>query len=92
MQVKVGDAIVWARQMDVPTLERGTVTRGKGDTCGVDGKHRAEDCLYSAYAWPARAEVELLAILTERQRLKKAYDDSMSLVYQLSNKIARKEL
>lgn len=34
----------------------------------------------------------LIAVCTERARLKKAHDDSMELVYQLSNKIARGEM
>ena len=91
MQVKIGDAIVWADQMDLPVLNRGTVTQVRGDACWVDGKHRPEDCLYQAYAWPARVEAELVAVLTERRRLRKAYDDSMGLIYQLRNRIERGE-
>ena len=44
------------------------------------------------YCWPVEAREELVTILTERQRLQKALDDSMGLVYQLGNKIARGEL
>ena len=91
MQVKIGDAIVWAEQMNVPVLNRGTVTQANGDACWVDGKHRPEDCLYSAFVWPARVEAELVAVLTLRRRLKKAYDESMGLVYQLRNRITRGE-
>ena len=91
MQVKIGDAIVWADQMDVPVLNRGTVTQVNGDACWVDGKHRPEDCLYSAFVWPARVEEELVAVLTERWKLRRAYDASMGLVYQLQNRITRGE-
>jgi len=91
MQVKIGDAIVWAEQMDVPTLNRGTVTQVRGDACWVDGKHRPEDCLYSAFVWPARVEAELVAVLAERWKLKRAYIASMGLVYQLRNRIERGE-
>jgi hypothetical protein len=40
------------------------------------------------FCWPLQYKNELLAVLTERAKLKKAFDDSMGLVYQLNNMIA----
>lgn len=44
------------------------------------------------FCWPVGVRTELTEVLTKRAALKKAYDDGMSLIYQLSNKIARGEL
>jgi hypothetical protein len=46
----------------------------------------------AAACWPIGAHKQLIDICTERQRLLKAYNDSMSLVYQLRNTIACGEL
>jgi hypothetical protein len=50
------------------------------------------DAHHKGFCWPVAAREELLAVITKRAALKKAYDDSMALVYQLSNKISRGEL
>jgi hypothetical protein len=44
------------------------------------------------YCWPVQVKEELVAILTERRRLKQAYDKSMGLIYELTNKIQRGEV
>jgi hypothetical protein len=45
--------------------------------------------VYQHFCWPAAAEEELKAIIAQRAALKKAFDDSMALVYQLRNKYSR---
>ena len=95
--MKIGDKIVWYHDLSDPTSKaEGTITRmaiqQQTSVCWVDRKHRPEDCLYLSVTWPAAYAEELAAIVQERARLKKAYDDSMILVYQLRNKIARLEL
>lgn len=90
MRAKVGESIIWATSMEDPTsIRRGTVVR-TGEFIQYGPK--AEDSVHSAYVFPARAEARLIEILTERQRLKKAYDDSMKLVYELANAITRGEI
>lgn len=54
-----------------------------------DGMRDANGGLWMMeFCWPASAYDEVLAICQERARLKKALDDSMALVYKLSNKYA----
>jgi hypothetical protein len=43
----------------------------------------------SAYVFPFECKQELLEIVNKRAALKKAFDDSMSLVYEYSNKLTR---
>ena len=98
--MKLGDKVVWYGSLDDPnSVRQGTVTKiqpspdykwGYGPTscCWVDNHHKPEDCLYKDYAWPAAFADELAAVVAERARLKRAYDDSMSLIYQLKNKIS----
>lgn len=91
---KIGDKILWCGQLTGPEhIRSGTVTRvnEKHQLVWVDNEHAPEDCLMVAYVWPARVEAELRAILTERARLQKLADDSMKLLYELSNAIARGE-
>jgi hypothetical protein len=94
--VKVGDRICWTGDLDTEANVRdGTVTRTKKDgdfwLVWVDGHNKAEDCIYSTYVWPVAAKDDLIAVLTERRRLKKAFDDSMTLIYQLKNRVSRGE-
>jgi hypothetical protein len=89
---KAGDRVVWTNNLDDPsTLKEGTVSstrkEGGSELVMIDG-----EIYYSDFMWPARVKEDLLAILVKRQVLKKAYDDSMKLIYQLSNKISRGEL
>jgi hypothetical protein len=90
MRVKVNEPVVWATNMDDPaTIRRETVVKISGEFVQYGAK--AEDSVHSAYVFPARVEADLIEILTERRRLKKAYDDSMKLIYELSNAIVRGE-
>jgi hypothetical protein len=93
--MQIGDKIVWCSQLNSPNqIREGTVTKTRaGDMplVWVDSQHKPEDCIYEAYCWPARVKTELVAILTERQRLQKVADDSMKLIYQLRNAIGREE-
>lgn len=92
----IGDQICWTGDFTDPqSIQRGTVTKtqppGAMALLWVDHYHKAEDCIYQAWCWPLKANDELLAVVTERQRLKKAFDDSMGLVYELRNRVARGE-
>jgi len=93
--MQVGDRIIWCGAMTGPDqIREGTVTRVRNSgepLVWVDSQHKPEDCIYQAYCWPARVREELTAILLERQRLQKAADDSMKLVYELKNAITRGE-
>ena len=89
--MKLGDEIIWfGVDADPSAIRRGVVTRMQGaDLCWVNGHHAPEDCIFQYLCWPASVEDELVLILQERQRLKKVYDDSMSMLYQLRNRISR---
>ena len=89
--MKIGDKVIWGDKTQ--ELRQGTVTKmgGSGITalCFVDNHHKPEDCIYQCYTWPAEYKDELIAALTERERLKKTYDDSIKLLLELRNKITR---
>lgn len=53
----------------------------KGEYVSRDGGYFIKE-----FCWPVGAKEELIDLCEHRQKLKKALDDSMSLVYQLSNK------
>jgi hypothetical protein len=86
----IGDKIVWG---DVDgrntTLREGVVTKvaANGDYVWVDREHKPEDCIYTSFCWPAEYKEELLLVMKERASLRKAFDDSMKLVYQLRNRV-----
>jgi hypothetical protein len=44
-----------------------------------------------AFVFPARVKAELIKILIQRAKLKREFDDSMSLIYHLINAISRGE-
>ena len=92
---RVGDPVIFPRTLDDPFLTEGTVTRSTTQqgtaVIWVDNKHLPEDCLYASFAWPAQYKKELREILEKRAALKKAYDDSMGLVYELRNRITREQ-
>jgi hypothetical protein len=88
--MKIGDKVIICSDMNGPTdMKEYTVTKVDKDTiqCGS-----AENTFYSAFAWPVAYADELTAVLTERARLKKAFDDSFALCLQLRNKIKREEV
>jgi len=93
MAFKVGQRITWTGSLDTPAgLRDGTVTKVKGDLLWVDNQHRPEDCIYAAFCWPFEVRDELVEVLQKRADLKKAYDNSMALVYQLANDVKRRGL
>jgi len=93
MKVAVGDKIVWFHDAaDPSTIRSGTVTRVSADLCWVNDHHKPEDCIYQDFTWPGRVEDELRNVLADRAHLKKVFNDSMKLVYELRNKIVRGEL
>ena len=88
--MKIGDQIIWCFDYEAGPVRKGTVTKVSGaDLVYVDQHHKAEDCIYQYLCWPAEAEEELKTIIAQRAALKKAFDDSMALVYQLRNKHSR---
>ncbi len=88
--MKIGDEIIWCYNYEEGPICKGTVTKVSGaDLVYVDQHHKAEDCIYQYLCWPAEAEEELKTIIAQRAALKKAFDDSMALVYQLRNKHSR---
>lgn len=92
--ISVGAKIVYCGNLEDPsTIKEGTVTRYSvpNGLVWIDNHHLAEDCIYTAYCWPARVKNELTAIVTETARLKKELADRMGLIYQLRNRITRGE-
>lgn len=86
--MKVGEPIVWATNMDDPSSIRSAmVQRISGEYIQYGAK--VEDSVHKAWVFPARAEAHLREVLTKRQALKKAYDDSMKLIYELRNAVIR---
>lgn len=68
-----------------------------GDIIQEDKKNGAVkfsngDWYYSANIFPSSCKNELIRILTERQKLKRIYDDSIKEIYELRNKISRGEI
>lgn len=89
--IRASKSFLVVDSLDNPSsIQRHELARETGDTL-VSTKGKDFQFLKD-FCWPVEAEDELRSILTERARLKKAFDDSMSLVYQLSNKIARGEV
>jgi len=92
----IGDRICWTGDFTNPgDIRSGTITKvAKVANQGfvwVDNHHKPEDCIFTSWCWPLSAQDDLKAVVTERQRLKKAFDDSMKLVYELRNRVARGE-
>lgn len=91
--MQVGDKVIWADDMsDEKSVHEGTITKLTKEYCWVDNKHKQEQTMYLMYMWPIAAKEKLIAILIERRMLKKQYDDSMSLIYQLRNAVTRGEI
>ena len=90
MNIGIGSKIIWVPgTLDTSEgLREGTVTKtGKENLVWVDNQHKPEDCIWAVYCWPVGFKEELVTILRHRQELKKAFDDSMSEIYQLRNKV-----
>lgn len=86
--MKPGDQIIWATDLDKPqSLRHGTVVKVSGEYLQYGPK--VEDSVHVGFVFPARVESDLVAIITKRQRLRKAYDDSMKLIYELRNAVTR---
>lgn len=84
MTLQPGDPIVYAVDVDKPEV---FVTTFLGTLDNYWAKVSTPDAAPSmALCFPVAVREELVAILTERQRLKKAYEDSISLIYDLGNR------
>lgn len=88
-----GDRILVSGDLAAPeTLKKYTVTRTvKEGSEQVVYVEEGGGPFYGGFTWPERVYEELLGVMKERQKLKKAYDDSMALVYQLRNALSRGE-
>lgn len=84
--MKIGDTIVWCRNYEAGPIRKGVVSEATPKFVWVDGNHKCENFVYKDFCWPAAAEEELKAIIEHRAWLKKQFDDSMALVYQLRDK------
>lgn len=96
MQYQLGNQICWTNALDTDKdIQYGTVTKVAKcygvDCIWVDNKHKPEDCIDTSYVWPISAKQELVAALIERRMLKKAFDDSLMLIFQLRNRVTRGE-
>lgn len=83
--MNIGDKIIWVSNWIDGNISEGMITKVTQDFVYVDHHHLPEDCIYRIYALPYEAREQAEAVLKERARLKKALDDSMALVYQLTN-------
>jgi hypothetical protein len=96
--MKLGDRICWTQDIDDPSaISEGTVTKITKATSvealfWIDNQHKPEDCIYQSITYPIAAKEELVSILQERAKLKKAYNDSLKLLFELRNKIVRGEI
>jgi hypothetical protein len=78
-------------------VKEGTITARRAgrdifeSTVWIDGFHKPEDCIYEMYCWPIEAKEELVAIHIERKMLKKAFEESMILIYRLRNKFSEQK-
>lgn len=87
--LKLGDAIIWVGNFDgSENIRAGIITKISTDfeLVWVDNAHKVFDYIIVAYCWPIRYQSELQAVIDKRRELKRAFDDSMGLVYQLRNK------
>lgn len=73
---------------DVSSNRRGKVVkyRPQKDEIRIDN-----DWFHLAYVFPISAEQDIHKVQMERSRLKQVYNDSMKMVYELTNKRSRGE-
>lgn len=86
---KIGQVVIHATLDDVSTMKEYTITKINTVHNTVTVNNNKELIFYTASIWPVEYKQELIEIITKRQELKKAYDDSMKLVYELRNEITR---
>lgn len=94
-RLKVGDQVIWAGADQTPeSIRGGTITKcsnGSEQLIWVDNKHLQEECIYAAYCYPLTAKYQLARVLHTRLLLKRAYDDSLKLLFELRNAVSRGE-
>lgn len=95
---KIGQLVIWLRTSakDGTTQEivKGVVTKLGKDVMWVDNQHKSEDCLYSAFAYPAHPDCSLLlnTILLTKARHKQEDLDLLTEQLEMKNRIARGEI
>lgn len=83
--MKIGDKIIVVGDFSDPSsIREYTISKVHEDTieCG------SRECtFYKMFCWPIEVKNLLIEIITERQQLKKIYEESISKIYELSNRI-----
>lgn len=87
MKFKPGDEVIWFDDLDRPdTFHHGTVEKVNAEWAQIDGELR-----HMGFLFPSRVREELVEIVRHKAALRKAWLDSMKLVYELNNAITRGE-
>ena len=94
--IKVNSKIFYITDLTDPnSIKIGTVTKlNENNLCDlifIDNQHKAEDCIYASYCYPINVLGEMTDIILKRAELKKAFDDSITLIYILNNAIDKGE-
>lgn len=86
---RIGQVVIHATLDDISTIKEYTITKINTVHDTVTVNNNKELVFYTAFVWPVEFKQKLIEIITKRQELKKAYDDSIKLVYELNNEITR---
>lgn len=85
---KAGEKVIWYDDLDKPsTMHVGEIETIQGEWAYLTDR----DPVHVGFLFPFRVRNELQAIVIKREELKKAWQDSMELIYQLNNAIVRGE-
>lgn len=85
MKFEVGQKVLIPSDLaDVGSIKEYTISKVGKDTiqCGSP-----ENTFYKAFCWPIECRDELIAIVGRRQELKTVFEDSLKLIYELSNRV-----
>lgn len=87
MKFKPGDEVIWFDDLDRPdTFHHGTIEKLDKEWAWIAGEPR-----HQGFLFPSRVREEFLEIVRHRAELRKAWMDSMKLIYELNNAIIRGE-
>lgn len=91
MKHYMGMKVIWLQtsmaNCNEQIIAEGTITKMAKDTLWVDSKHKGEDCLYAAFAWPDTSETRthLQADLDMAKRHKQERTEFLSKTFKLAN-------
>jgi hypothetical protein len=98
MNFKVGDKVLVVHDWsDSSQNAEGTVIkwRPEREECRLQttlgNKEPVDSWHNTAYVFPLSARMDILTVQNQRAQLKRAFDDSMKLVYEVCNKRSRGE-